>query len=568
MLKNKLLALLLISLNIGFCFSQEVSQFYKVSPDEIKNKGVILNLDEKRILFNKEFTSVLSGTAINFIGNYASLDLNTTKASFATSFVRTGSVLGFNFSGATSDKTLRFINNNKLNYNFDFGFQYHFLDASKKIKVEIDVNDLASKRLTRIKIKEDSRKKIKDLTNEKNIEPFYKKVKKILNEIKVIDKKIENIDILNFLTKGKSPTSIEKEFLKLTIKGKKLKASQYKEYKKYKKSPLDITLPYYKSKKAKLDKIKDCFTDACILEKINLENDIEFKKMSLHIIEFNSDLNDLEGKLKNFKSSAQKIALQNKKAELQGNLIVVKQSIIDLKSKNIFFIRLEHLKRQAALIKHDKKSVKTYGSTFNWFSIGFKTSLKSFTLFDEQLALENQFIAKESMNSELLLQYSWHSQNEQENWKSYLINTGLSITYGDNSHLLSSKVIEDQKTITSINGTTRTTKNQTNVLIGTYKEDIIGAALFTDMYYFLFKGNFAAIHFYPKATFIQGKKTLFTSELGLLLSFKDKAKAGALVNAELFYALNDIGNKFDSELNLVGRNTIGLRLTVPLEFKY
>jgi hypothetical protein len=567
MLKNKLLTLLLISLNIGFCFSQQVSQFDKVSSDEIRDKGVVLNTDEKRILFNKEFTSALSSTAINYIGNYASLDLKAAKASFATSFVREGSILGFNFSGATSDKTLRFINNNKLNYNFDFGFQYHFIDASKKIKVEIDATDLESIRLTKIKIKEDSRKKIKDLTDEKNIEPFHKEVKKILNDIKTIDEKIENIAILNFLTKGKSPTSIEKEALKLTIKGKKLKESQYAEYLDYLKFPLNVTLPYYKSKKAKLDKIKDCYTDACILEKINLENDVAFKKMSLHRIEFKSDLKDLEEKLTNFKSSAQKIALQTKKVELQGKLNVVKQKIIDLKSKNISFIRLEHLKRQEALIKHAKKSVKTYGSKFNWFSIGFKTSLKSFTLFDDQLPLENQFIAKESMNSELLLQYSWHSRNKKNNWKSYLVNAGLSITYGDNSHLLSSKVIEDQKTITATNGTTRTTKDQTNVLIGTYQKDIVGAALFTDMYYFLFKGNFAAIHFYPKATFIQGEKTLFTSELGLLLSFKDEKDTSALVNAELFYALNDIGNKFDSELNLLGRNTIGLRLTVPLKFK-
>tara|TARA_R110001592_G_scaffold309757_1_gene584155 strand:+ start:256 stop:1899 length:1644 start_codon:yes stop_codon:yes gene_type:complete len=545
------------------------------SVDEIRNPGIVLDEKEKKILFNKEFMAALSSNPINYIGNYASVDIGASKASFATSFVRDGSVFGLNVSGGTSDKTLNFIKNNKVNYNLDVGFQYHFIDASKKIRFEIDVENLELMRLKRKNILLDAEKKIIGTKKKKNIKGLQTQKASLEAQISVLDKKVEYIDVLSLEIGDKQPKSMDKEALRLKIVALEMKFKQYEDYKNYLLNPNDSAAPYLKSKLEALKKVENCFSDACIAKKINLQNDTDAKKIQMYEKEVSKELIALKTNYNDYDISKQKEKLISSKLALKKELKILEEEIELVQKENefhnnneIFLESIERTKKQQALKAHDKIGVRSYGATFSWFSIGFKTSLKSFTLYDSQVPFEDQLNQKKAANSELTLQYSWHSQNELKSWKSYLINTGASITYGDNSALLTPLTLEDQTDVVTNGTITRSTKDQTNVLVGQYDKDIAGARLFTDMYYFLFKDNFAALHFYPTATFTQLQKPLFAVEIGVLLSFKDSKNNEAVVNAEVFYSLNDLGNKFNSDLNVLGRNTIGLRLTVPIKFKY
>lgn len=562
--------LILLVFAVSSVYSQEnsKSQFYVVPPSEIIENGIILNEKEKKILFNKEFTSALSDSPVNSIGNYASVDIGATKASFATSFVRKGSVFGVNVSGSTTNKTLKFINNNKLNYNFEFGFQYHFIDASKKIRFNLDVEKLDLRRYNRKKIIDEANKKIRNIKDGTVLNDLNKQKNELIKKINTIDDKIEYIDHLNLLTPDTAPISIEKETLKLKLKELDAIEENYKNYLLHFSNPTDKTNPYLVNKKKELKKIENCYTDDCILKRIHLENDIEPRKFAIHKLKFKIKYKILEKKIKDFKIEVEKSELKIAKEKLQKKLANLDEEIKYQTNAAIFLETVENTKKQEAIKALDDSSILTYGSAFNWFSVGFKTNLKSFTLFNSTLPLEEQLIDKESVNAELLLQYTWHQNKEFLNWRSYLINLGLAITYGDNIHLLAPKTIEDETLVASDAMITRTIKKQTNVYVGDFNEDIAGARLYTDIYYYLFNKNFAAIHLYPSATFTQLQKPLFKTELGLVLSFKDKEKTASVVNAEVFYSLNDIGNKFDSDLGVLGRNTIGLKISVPIKFKY
>ena len=562
--------LILLIFAVRSVYSQEdsKSQFYIVPPNEIIENGITLNEKEKMILFNKEFTSALSDASVNSIGNFASVDLGATKASFATSFVRKGSVFGFNVSGSTTNGTLKFINNNKLSYNFEFGFQYHFIDASKKIRFNLDVEKLDLRRYKRKKIIDDANKNIKNIKDGSVLNNLIMQKTALEKKITAINEKIENIDHLSLLTDGTLPISIEKEILKLKLKELDAIKENYKNYVLHLSNPTDISNPFLINKNKELKKIENCYTDDCILKKINIENDIEQRKFTIHKLKFEIEYKALEKKIKDFEIKTERSELDIAKTKLEKQLENLNEEIKYQSNSVLFLETIERSKKEEALQALDDSSILIYGSSFNWFSVGFKTNLKSFTLFNSTLSWDKQLNDKESVNAELLLQYSWHQNNELLNWKSYLINLGLAITYGDNIHLLAPKTIEDETLIGSDASSIRTTKKQINVYVGDFNEDIAGAKLFTDIYYYLFNKNFAAIHLYPSATFTQHQKPLFKTELGLVLSFKDKKKSGSIVNAEIFYSLNDIGNKFDSDLGVLGRNTIGLKVTVPIKFKY
>ncbi|MGY8910021.1 MAG: hypothetical protein ACKVIG_09200 [Flavobacteriales bacterium] len=517
-----ILILLIFAVRSVYSQADSKSQFYIVPPNEIIEKGITLNEKEKMILFNKEFTSALSDASVNSIGNYASVDLGATKASFATSFVRKGSVFGFNVSGSTTNGTLKFINNNKLSYNFEFGFQYHFIDASKKIRFNLDVEKLDLRRYKRKKIINDANKNIKNIKDGSVLNNLIMQKTALEKKITAINEKIENIDHLSLLTVGTLPISIEKEILKLKLKELDAIKENYKNYVLHLSNPTDISNPFLINKNKELKKIENCYTDDCILKKINIENDIEQRKFTIHKLKFEIEYKALEKKIKDFEIKTERSELDIAKTKLEKQLENLNEEIKYQSNSVLFLETIERSKKEEALQALDDSSILIYGSSFNWFSVGFKTNLKSFTLFNSTLSWDKQLNDKESVNAELLLQYSWHQNNELLNWKSYLINLGLAITYGDNIHLLSPKTIEDETLIVSDASSIRTTKKQINVYVGDFNEDIAGAKLFTDIYYYLFNKNFAAIHLYPSATFTQHQKPLFKTELGLVLSFKDK----------------------------------------------
>ncbi|WP_378174906.1 hypothetical protein [Aquimarina sp. SS2-1] len=508
---------------------------------------------ERRILFNKEFTSALSDIPNNYIGNYASVDITSSKASFATSFIREKSAFGFNVSGGTSDGTLRFVNNNKLNYNITVGAQYHFIDPSKKVKLIVDVDQWESYRLQTKKIKDEANKEITAIEKEENLKPLISK----RNKLK--EKKAEIEIKQTFLMKNPA-TLLKKEAIEDQIEVIDRRLQDANDYLKGKAT--------YTNKKMKaLAALENCFTETCKQQYIYLTNDREVKQ-TLMKKEF------LEKKKQELKEESKSITLestinvyQSEIEKLKKSIAEIDKEINDLKEQKSLLISLRQSKKAKDLKEHYRKGFDTYGAVFNWFSIGARATFNSFILYDASLPFIEQLDEQEGANYELTLQHSWHKRNELDRWRSYLINLGTSITYGDNLQRLSPRVLEDTNTIESQGNITRTTRNETNVFIGDYKDDISGMRIYTDAYYFLFSGNYAAIHLYPNVQLLEDQKPVFNTELGLVLSYKDKDKPNTLVSAELFYAFNDIGNSIEADSNFTERNTIGLRLVLPISFK-
>lgn len=543
---------------------EKTKGFNSATYDEIDQNGTTLTQNERKALFNKEFTMALSDVPTNYIGNYASINIGETKASFAASFVGDGSVFGLNLSGGTSDGTLRFINNNELNYDFNLGAQYHFIDSSKKIQFTLDQEDWDSKRMQRKKIRADAESKKKAIRKGENLKNLLIKKNKLDNQISEIDKKIEYLKITSLQIGDGKPKSLEAEAIAEALESIKQQLSDLEQYQKFIKKE-DST--YYFRKMRAIQQLENCFAKECIKKRVALQNDTEVKATYLNKKSLESKHSVLEEKLKKFDIKEQEKKLNAKRKELNVELKEVEEEIAYLKENKEFLISLEGTKLQKALGKHDREAIQTYGSKFNWFSVGVKAGLKSFVLFDEETS-EEQLNAQEAANLELTLQYSWHSQNQLKQWKSYLINTGMTITYGDNFNTLKSMTLEGETIVSTTDEVTRTTTDETLVYTGDYRDDITGLTLYTDIYYFLFSGNYAALHFYPTASFSQFQKPLFNAEIGLLLAFKNQDNKGSVVNTELFYALRDLGNRADSNLGLFERNTLGLRLTIPIKFKY
>ncbi|MEY8780306.1 hypothetical protein AB9K32_07750 [Allomuricauda sp. XS_ASV26] len=538
--------------------------FNSASYEEILENGSTLTETERKALFNKEFTMALSDVPTNYIGNYASINIGETKASFAASFVGDGSVFGLNLSGGTSDGTLKFINNNELNYNLNLGVQYHFIDASKKIHFTLDQEDWDSKRMQKRKLLTDASLKEESIRKGENLKSFLTKKNTLNSQISEIDKNLKYIKVTSLQLGDGKPKSLEAEAMVEELQLIKQQLMDLEQYQKFIKKE-DST--YYFRRLKAIQQLEDCFSKECIKKRLALQNDKEIKATYLSKKNLEDKLSELEDKLEKFKIEEQEKKLYAKKKELSDELKEVEGEITYLKENKELLISLEGTKLQKALVKHDREAVQTYGSKFNWFSVGTKIGLKSFVLYEGETSQE-QVNVKESANLELNLQYSWHSQNQLKQWKSYLINTGMTINYGDNFSALKSMTLEDLSIVSTTGQTTRTTSNETLVYTGDYRDDIAGVTLYTDMYYFLFSGNYAALHIYPTANFSQFQKPLFNAEFGLLLAYKSQEKKGSVVNVELFYSLRDLGNRGNSDLGLFARNTIGLRLTVPIKFKY
>ncbi len=523
-------------------------------------KGRTLDRNERKALFNKEFTAALSDVTSNYIGNYASVNVGATKASFATSLIGDGSVFGFNISGSTSDGTLRFVNNNKLNYNFDVGVQYHFIDASKRIRFVLDSEDWDTKRMNRKKLIKDTEKKIEAIQNGENLKKLNTQKRAYQSQINTLKNKIAYTTV-GLSGEGDTQRSIHHELILVKLEVLKEKLATLKEYQ-------DDTDRYKNNKRSELAKIENCYSDECIEKRTRLKNDTDVKQTLLNSKQLKNELKTLQEQYDKFDFKVHKKKLETTKKSIEEKLDILNKEIDELKNSKEFLESVERTKFRKALVKHDQTAIETYGSSFNWFSIGAKAGLKSFVLYDAAMPLEEQLESKETANLELTLQYSWHNQNQLEKWKSYLVNAGLGITYGDNFNSLSPLTLRDETIVSGDATTTRTTSSETKVFVGDYQDNVTGLKLYTDIYYFLFDGNLAAIHLYPTANFSEIQKPLFATQIGLILSYKNKDKPGSIVNAELFYALNDIGNRAENDLSLFARNTIGLRLTIPIKFKY
>ena len=113
--------------------------------------------------------------------------------------------------------------------------------------------------------------------------------------------------------------------------------------------------------------------------------------------------------------------------------------------------------------------------------------------------------------------------------------------------------------------TQRTVSKKITAYKGDYQTKLTGGKLYVDFYKF-FWGNVAAFHIYPEVNFKQHSSPLYNTGIGLLYSFQDAKDNRAKINAEFYFKLSDLSNTMNTDLMVLQRNELGLRISVPVSF--
>lgn len=206
------------------------------------------------------------------------------------------------------------------------------------------------------------------------------------------------------------------------------------------------------------------------------------------------------------------------------------------------------------------------GFAFGWFSVGYKVNNNKFKTFNGVLPLGLQVMDTSFVSHAVRLQYSKYYLRSQA-FKSYFWDIGLNFTYADNFSSLKKKEISETTEYGTVPGQRQVTKKY-NVYEGKYKKDLKGLTMYGDLYYFLFRNNFAAIHLNPEWVISSEEKPVANLYTGFLVAVKSAKTANAVVNAELYYKFLDLFKTTESEYDLFERNSVGIRFVFPIAFKY
>ncbi|QHI37296.1 hypothetical protein IMCC3317_26750 [Kordia antarctica] len=222
--------------------------------------------------------------------------------------------------------------------------------------------------------------------------------------------------------------------------------------------------------------------------------------------------------------------------------------------------------------KIDDKEKKEYSSLFenyksvdiSWFSFGAKLNKDSFKLSQEEVFSLEKVIDTSFTGFELNAQYSRYSVKDKFSGKPTFLNIGA--TFKAINNLSSLRKLEiKESTIFQEDETTEVSGSSTfNVYQGDYKSRLSELFFYLHYYKYFNNNSKVAFHLYPRVTFTEFEKPLIDLDVGLLFSLKSKKNKKAVVNAEIFYSLTDIGsNRSPSRERLLNDGIVGLRFTLP-----
>jgi hypothetical protein len=191
-------------------------------------------------------------------------------------------------------------------------------------------------------------------------------------------------------------------------------------------------------------------------------------------------------------------------------------------------------------------------NNFNQFKPNFST-------LDSQITKQNNVVWNATIEYNL---YKWNQYSQP----TYYLLVGVKGSIDDNFSDLSKVGLND----THLYGDSINQRSTTKIFTaykGDYKTNLLSAKIYFDFYRFFFK-NSAAIHIYPEVNFKENDKPLYNTGIGLLYSFNDvKDKENkAKLHAELYFKLSDLSNIGKSDLSILQRNELGLRLSIPVSF--
>jgi hypothetical protein len=291
--------------------------------------------------------------------------------------------------------------------------------------------------------------------------------------------------------------------------------------------------------------------DSIFLEsKINLIN-AEISSITQHLTEVDLSVE----KKANFKYQ---IALKN----LQKDTLLFKQQTLMTASEAEEIANNKKKKEKNSAVSDFEYT----GIFFHWisFSGGFQNN--NFSQFNPKFStLDSQIIKQNFLVWNTTIEYNLYKWNQYSKPTFYWL-LGVKGSIGDNFSELSKVEINDMQLYgDSINQ--RATTKKFYAYKGDYKTNLVSAKFYTDFYLFFLKNN-AALHIYPDVIFKQKNKPLYNTGLGLVYSFKDtKDKDNKTkLHAELYFKLYDLTNNGKSDLSILDRNELGLRLSVPVSF--
>ncbi len=491
--------------------------------------SIKLNETSFNHLINAQFANIIGSNSNNNIGNFAEVDIADAKVKYNSNIqFKDGTIWAISANGGITDGTLSLFSNNELNTNIGIGTSLNFLDSDKSLQFDID-----------------------DLYN-------FNRLKTKINDKYYQD----SIAIKNDMHNSK----LEKEIEILKLDSFKIE-TQIDELNKFVSNDL-----FRKLNMLELDEIdneiKKFRTFIVKLQKVNPINQNRIDSLNHEIL-------TTENKKKIIHSKVDKSKIELDSLEF---LLIVKHQEINEKRKEL--IKSKSLTKNSKLTKLRKnrnnklKALETTtadslitkkGFNINWVSIGFNFNHNAFNRFLRMNSFGAQFAKTTFSTYELFAQYSSYNFSAFRN-SSYYWNIGAKIGLTSNFGSLSKISISEQTTIQD-STTVRNIKKDIIAYEGDFKEDLSTLNLFSNIYWFLFKNNAAAIHFFPVYQIRKNSKAQTNLGFGISLFFKDKSDKKNIVNSELFINLIDIKNNNESELDLLSRSSIGINFSFPINIK-
>lgn len=309
---------------------------------------------------------------------------------------------------------------------------------------------------------------------------------------------------------------------------------------KHRKELLDLKVKIDKEIKKK-GVIKDSLEAVSERLKVNPTENLKFKRDSLR---YEADKNELDINLLN---------RQNKKFDNDEYFEIVQEKT--------------EQKYDEAIIENNKKVINQSieGISLYWISLGYGIRNDGFKLFDSSLDFANQIKKNEALTHQFniaISHYNWESfSNNDAYWSA-----GVSYKLGNNLTSLDNIKIKDFEEVST--NPNRESYSEQSVFTGDFEDNLNELKVFFDYYKFfkISNTNSFALHLNPTLLARENNKPTTSLWSGLVIPFRKSDETSSFLNLEIFYSFNDLFNTSDSRDSLVGRNTIGLSATFPINF--
>lgn len=484
-------------------------------------------------VINSEFKSLVTGGTVTAPGKYAAIDPMSGEVNLSTYFsFNNGNLLNISATGTSIDGIIPVFTNSRLNTGINLSLEYHILAKSRNdfiIEDDAQVGQLES-RLSVLRRTYDY--EIWKLNNRFRAQEVRNELLKLDSEINELVNKIPDI----FQTRGELIAVFTDIWDEVQDEHKAWVSTQLTNLKN---TPLefDLLFPF----KAELEK-------AIILVE---DPDSKTKEKANSLI---SLLNE-EQWLSTINSIWEKTFLKEQKEEeleeAESRPTTLEKEILDTK-----------LRSDIQKVYNEIKPLEA--ASFGWWSFGIGITNNSYNLLDPEQELASQITDTTSLRRELKVQYSRYGWS-QDLKTTFFYNVGASVSATDNIAALKKVTVEDITVLAESDEVTRQRSSEIIAYQGAYNSGLVKGNLFAN-YYLFFKDRQVGLHLNGNGNFLEDEKPVWNAELGLILSFIDQDKKDATVNVELYYALNNLGDSLDTGTTFFERNSVGIRLAVPVAF--